>query len=203
MQNQNTQQLLLDVRKSYRLLHDYQRLVMDSVKFISQQLEFSNFCGFPKFSGKPRHDLDRWAWDWLNMYLFEFHFNKQVNGKLIRLSILHVADTASLAVADTNKTDITTFIPPNESSSKIVFIVGTEDSPNTYHNWDFSFLNDGIHRVEFAKTLQLPEKYTQLGMQSMSFDIEDIFTEEKAMAVVRTLQGTTGLSHLCLKEENY
>jgi len=87
-------QALLDVRKAYRLLHDYQRAALDAVKYIGSQLGFTYNGGSPRFSScAPRPgkgQLNLWAWDWLNIVCHDFDFiseskEPEVLGLKIRL----------------------------------------------------------------------------------------------------------------------
>ncbi len=84
MQKNNTKELLIEVRKSYRLLYQYQKRILDLVDYIGKKYGLNYNGGYPKFSGvTPRNgsgNLNLWAWDWLNMYYYEFHFSHKKSG---------------------------------------------------------------------------------------------------------------------------
>lgn len=113
-----------NVRKAYRLLHDYQRMVLDAVKYIGNQLGLKYTLGKPKFSNpsKLTSKLDSWAWDWLNMVFYEFHF-KDLGP--IKFSILLLSDTGYFESKNINskKVDTKTFRKAKESHSKIILFI--------------------------------------------------------------------------------
>ncbi|MDC0302682.1 hypothetical protein OAL23_00780, partial [bacterium] len=98
--------LLIDVRKSYRLLHNYQRLVLDSLKYIGNQLNmpyrggWTIFCGNQARNGKGC--LDQWAWDWLGMYAYEFRFDlRHDNDRGIEIPEGDFVTVAASVISDT------------------------------------------------------------------------------------------------------
>ncbi|MGJ8641769.1 MAG: hypothetical protein ACSHX9_00045 [Luteolibacter sp.] len=129
-----TSSLLADVRKSYRLLHDYQRLILDSLKYVGNQLDIPYCAGWTVFSdGQPRNGkgvLDNWAWDWLGMYAYEFRFDySHLNprgipvkeGEHIGFSATVFPDTGFYEGKEAGKTDSSTFKSPETSSSIVLF----------------------------------------------------------------------------------
>ena len=64
--------LMLDVRKSYRFLYEYQRRVMDLISFIAGYWGFVYDKGEPLFCKPPSHKKINpsinWAWDFLLFY---------------------------------------------------------------------------------------------------------------------------------------
>ncbi len=89
---------LVDVRKAYRLLFLYQKRVMELVQFMGDTLSFNYKGGWSWFSAntpsKGKGSLENWAWDWLNMYFYEFNFSsKEINKNKINFSILLQSDT--------------------------------------------------------------------------------------------------------------
>ena len=98
MQKDDIQQVLLDVRKSYRFLYQYQKRILDLISFIGGKYNRQYSGGLAKFSSPaPRNgggNLGCWAWDWLNMYFYEFYFGteKQENDN-ITFSVFLVNDT--------------------------------------------------------------------------------------------------------------
>lgn len=124
--------VLSDVRRAYRLLHDYQRLALDSVAFIGRELRLTAVGGGPVFSdGAKIPGFDRWAWDWLNLFAFRWVFGETTKeGTSVHLSILLLSDTASFLVGDTWKEPrVSDFQQSAEQSeTKVLFFlcIGTE-----------------------------------------------------------------------------
>jgi hypothetical protein len=121
--------VLLDVRKAFRLLYIYQRRVMDIMQFIGHQTLRKYEGGWSKFSNSSPKDgkgkLDLWAWDWLNMYCYEFYFGKKViNENSIQLSVWLVSDTGFYDADDKDKTNVDSFSSVEDSATKLVFVIG-------------------------------------------------------------------------------
>ena len=118
---------LLDVRKAYRLLHDYQRCAMDLARYISTRLGFFEGKGESMFSDRPTRGrinlTETWAWDWLGMYQYDFAFSQKNSS--CKMSLLLISDTGFYL--DQNRvpkeTDITTFASPEDSHTKLGFLL--------------------------------------------------------------------------------
>jgi len=123
---------LIEVRKAYRLLYDYQKRILDLMSFIGGSFNREYNGGYPKFSGSGpnngRGKLDLWAWDWLNMYYYEFNFRqKTVKSATQYFSIFLVTDTGYFQVkqeSDILKTKLSSFEIPERSQSKLIFVIG-------------------------------------------------------------------------------
>jgi hypothetical protein len=69
---------MTQVRKAYRLLHDYQRAVLDMVQYIAkthfQNMEF--YYTVPRYQSRKQSTppFEYWAWDWLNMSRISYIF---------------------------------------------------------------------------------------------------------------------------------
>lgn len=132
-------EVLLDVRRAYRLLHDYQRMVLDAIHYLGRQLELPYIGGWPKFSDRPPteraarpDDLQRWAWDWLNFYLYDFHFRRDTpDGASIYFSILLISDTGFFLseAPDASETQTADFLPSERSQTLIGVIMSAKDWP--------------------------------------------------------------------------
>jgi hypothetical protein len=72
--------MIINVRSSFRLLYFFNRKVLDLMKYIGRKFNLRYIGGWSKFSDSYPKDgkgsLENWAWDWLNLYLYEFHFDK-------------------------------------------------------------------------------------------------------------------------------
>ena len=121
---------LLDVRKAYRLLHDYQRMALDATKYIGTQLGLTYKGGYPYFSDCAPRDgkgsLDNWAWDWLNLMFYEFHFQREITkDQWLNLSIWLFSDTGYFVsdVRAREQTDVNTFVPVDKAGTKVGFLL--------------------------------------------------------------------------------
>ncbi|WP_353140435.1 hypothetical protein [Pseudopedobacter sp.] len=149
----NTSDILLEVRKAYRFLYNYQSRILDLIGFIGNKFGVNYKGGYPKFSDivpRPgKGNLNNWAWDWLNMYFYEFHFgmhevvyNKEGEQRIDKLTfaIFIVNDNGYFLSTDKNKIQTDTFKPVEESESKLIFVVGK----NMWENW-----GDNWHTPDF------------------------------------------------------
>jgi hypothetical protein len=130
MANTNPEELeavFTDVRKAYRLLYHYQRRVMDTVRYISNLLSINLQSGHPIFSDltpgeNKRPDLDRWAWDWLNMYFYEFYCTaKKIDTDTYQFAIQIQSDTGCYDTG-ANELDIENYSPAELAATRLIFI---------------------------------------------------------------------------------
>lgn len=129
---ENLENSLLEVRKAYRLLYDYQKRILDLVSFIGGSFNREYSGGYPKFSGpgpnNGRGKLSLWAWDWLNMYYYEFLFiPKKTKSGSQHFAIFLVNDTGYYQIkkdSEISKTKISAFENVEYSQSKLIFVVG-------------------------------------------------------------------------------
>ncbi|MBW1619534.1 MULTISPECIES: hypothetical protein [Empedobacter] len=144
MENNNLNQSLIEVRKAYRILFDYQSRILDLISYISGKTQFNYNGGYSKFSNTGPRDgkgkLNFWAWDWLNFYYYEFHFNRIEIGKDEYIfSIFHLADDgffdAHNKKGNCNKIDLNDFTDEEESRSKLIFVLGK----NKWYDWGFNW----------------------------------------------------------------
>ena len=70
--------LTLQLRRAYRLVHGYQRAIFDLAREIGARLGLEFYCWEPVFNDAPgrfRTDISRkWAWDFLPAYSIYFAF---------------------------------------------------------------------------------------------------------------------------------
>lgn len=147
--HQKISSTLLEVRKAYRLLYNYQDRLLDLVSYIGGKYGFSYEGGYSKYSDvAPRNgkgDLSFWAWDWLNLYFYEFKFRLKVIEELdprIYFAVLIVNDTGFFDARDAgdgrkpDKLDTSTFNSVEESKSELIFIAGRNLWDGWGVNWD-------------------------------------------------------------------
>ncbi|WP_143961334.1 hypothetical protein [Litoribacter populi] len=126
--------IFLDVRKAYRLLFAYQSRVLDIIKFIGNELNFTYQGGHPKYSDlTPRSGkgtLENWAWDWLNIYCYGFNFKDKIisENETFRFSAILVSDTGFYDFETNpnhqNKKKLINYNEPNDSETKLILVYG-------------------------------------------------------------------------------
>ncbi len=182
MENKNNilqvENILLDVRKAYRLLYSYQRKVLDLMKFIGYLTTWNYEGGWCKFSDpSPKNGkgvLDSWAWDWLNLYTYEFHFGfKEINGSKIKFSVWLVSDTGFYDSDSKDKRNVETFSSVEESATKLIFVVGK----NIWHTSFPDFLDN------LKKTKLIEKKESTVGNEVLlvkSFNLSSFINADEA-----------------------
>ncbi|WP_312175471.1 hypothetical protein [Chryseobacterium sp.] len=129
MQNQlnNT---LLNVRKAYRLLFEYQDRIKNLIAFIGGHYDFEFREGYPVFSAHAKNgtrvNLDHWAWDWLGMYFYHFKFAPKND---ITFSIFILNDSGYYDVVKQNETASCklkpeTFSTVDKAETKLFLVIG-------------------------------------------------------------------------------
>ena len=134
--------VLRDVRSSYRLLALYQKRLLDVVKYVGNQYNFNFTSGWSKFSNSSlngtRASIEKWSWDWLSMYLYEFNMGKrEINGETYFLRIIHQADTGFYDENDKNKIsklDITKFNEVEASTTRLFLVLTKEKDGWPFQN---------------------------------------------------------------------
>lgn len=191
MQN-NINSTLVDVRKAYRLLFDFQSRIMDLVSFIGGTYAFEYDGGHIKFSNiapsNGKGSLKDSAWRFLPMYFYDFHFKqRKINNNNIYFSVFLIADTGyfeNLKDNLPNKKDVDTFHSVEESKTKLLFVAGK-------NKWGNSSLNDqNWNNIEF--TLQdsgIDIKDVDGGIMIFkSYELNNFLDEDKAMETMRNFQ---------------
>lgn len=187
---QDIEQALLDVRKAYRLLHDYQRAALDAANYIGNQLGFTYVGGWPLFSDcAPRvgkGGLDYWAWDWLNLVCYDFNFeqNTAATGK-IDLTICLMSDTG-FYVSDkpqVSKIDVTSFKAAESSETKVGFLL--------YREWQNNFTAVRWERTAIRRFIEnngeLPSEMMKAGVVGKCCSFARICDEDSADSVIDEL----------------
>ena len=180
---------LLDVRKAYRLLHNYQRLALDAARYLGTQLGFRYAGGWSRFSHygpkDGRGNLDDWAWDWLNMMWYEFYFELETPGKKpFYLSLWLVSDTGYFASDDpaAERTALNLFAPPDESSSKVVCLLYGDNS-----DYDLIYEITAENKETLRRFLhegEMPELFTRGKCFAKCYDFSQLMDEKSTDAVI-------------------
>lgn len=177
---------LLDVRKAYRLLSAYQRMALDAVNFIGNQLGMNYVGGWPLFSnvsprdgkGKP----ENWSWDWLNMVLYEFHFTQTLpDSRTLSFSIILISDTGCFTSGNgIDEPVAANFLSPEQSKTKIGFLISADNDwspPSKATHADMKAFTDG----------EVPAKYQAQGIVGRCWDFARLASEEETLALVDEL----------------
>jgi hypothetical protein len=186
MQN-NNENTLLEVRKAYRLLFDYQARVLDLISFISGSFGFDYNGGYPKFSNSGpnngRGNLGLWAWDWLNMYYYEFNFQPKVVDKdKLYFSIFILNDTGFFQANKKSKiakTAVDAFDSPENSGTKLIFAVGK----NTWNGWGANWDNE-----EFILQNEGHKGLDDKKMVFKSYPLSKFFNEDDTIIMLKDFE---------------
>lgn len=172
--------VFLNVRKSYRLLHDYQCMVLGAVHYIGAQLDIGYNSAWPGFDRVAGFNPTK-----LNMVFYESHFLKDLGdaGKL-SLSFFIISDTGFFEGDDkvNDKENLSAYAPANQSSSKFAFILRKT-------HWDpFPFMEDKFQMRNFIKEGgSLPDYLIKANCVGKCYDMSCLASESEADKVVRDL----------------
>lgn len=175
---------LIDVRKAYRLLFLYQKRVMELVQFIGDTLSFNYQGGWSWFSdGTPKNgkgSLENWSWDWISMYFYEFNFAiKEVNKNKIKFSILLQSDTGFYDAQPHSKQEVETFLSPENSETKLIFLVGKNC---WYPDFAIDFEEtNAIYKKELSEYAKTVEEKTLLAKSFLLSDFINLDTTQNAL----------------------
>lgn len=141
MENINSaQELFLNIRKSIRLLYEYQKRMQGTMFHIKSVLNLSPAGRIEinkLFSRAPRASKDygetqlsdgNWAWDYIYPMSMEYYLgDKKLKDADFRLSAIQVTDDgyykARQQNLSPNRLDTHTFCPPEESNSIVLFVM--------------------------------------------------------------------------------
>lgn len=192
---QKINQTLLEARKSYRFLYDYQKRILDLISFIGGKYGLKYKGGYSKFSNSSPRDgkgnLGNWAWDWLNLYFYEFNFEpKKVNDNTIYFAVFILNDTGFFEAHYENEADklnTNTFKSVEESESKLIFVVGK----NMWKGWGLSWDEPEFISKEYGN-----RKEGDNGLMFFKhYSLENFENEEKAISCIKDFENN------CLKND--
>lgn len=191
---------LLEVRKAYRLLHDYQRMVMDALNYVGIQFGLTYMGGWPKFSAvTPRlggGNLNYPAWNWLNLMAYDFHFTRDIEGgKTLMVSMLLISDTGYYCSKEEamEQKDPADFLPPEQSGTKIGFVISVED-------WQPAFMEDREAIRVFIETGgELPAEFVGKGIITRCYDLARLMSEDSTNTLIDELIAVANKSGIPLQ----
>jgi len=192
MENINKEKLndvFFNVRKAYRLLYEYQSKILNLAKFIGDYYSYSYYGGWPLYSGAcpkaGKGALDNWAWDWLNMYAYAFHFgSKQIQDENVFFEIRIYSDTGFYDSQVKEPLKIETFTTEKVSKTKIVLIASNLE-------WNPNKLLENFN----SETDEYNIRSEDLNICAKSYNLEDFLNEET------TIIALNNFSEYCNKNE--
>lgn len=136
LNNTQINEVLKDVRSSYRLLALYQKRLLDVIKYTTNTYNVSFNSGWSKFSNPASHgnraSIDKWSWDWLSMYLYEFNLGHiNIDGDSYHFKIVHQADTGFYDASvhkKIKKENVAEFTDVSASSTRLFFVISKHDT---------------------------------------------------------------------------
>ena len=181
--------LFLNVRKSLRLLHGYQTMVRDAIRYITAQLDIPPNAVWARFADDAKQGtryFDQSAWDYLPLMYSEFHLVKTVaENSWFSLSFFVISDSGFLQGRANSKETVSDFAPVEESTTRFAVILRRD-------HWNhFYFMSDKAQMWEFIKEGgRLPESVlsqTDKGFVGKSYDLSCLTSEEETNRIVMDL----------------
>lgn len=175
---------LADVRKAYRLVYQFQKRVLNILRLFEDEFSIEYYGGYAQFSNQTPAasfgSLDDSPWDWLNLYLHEFHFREEElrYRYRINLSVFLVSDTGYFDALNADKSNTKTFVPADESTSKLVFMIGKDAWHDSFDDFQLNFKSNS---PDFIRTTK---KGTVL---AKSFELDTFSSQMSAIQAFRQL----------------
>lgn len=197
----NLAEALCEVRKAHRLIFSYQERMLSLIRFIRNKLDFNtDFIGIKHFSDTiPRYkggnelrlNDSMWAWDFIYSYVFEYYVGSIKKDKSeIYLSIIQYTDTGYFDSNTKNQLDITSFVSPEDSESKLLFLM--ECAPGkcelllkNFEDTKQFVLNKEYASKEHKETVLFPKGEGKNRILMYSIPIERFVDEANALEALK------------------
>jgi hypothetical protein len=171
------------------LLHGYQTMVRDAIRYITAQLDIPPNFVWARFAGDARQGgraFDQSAWDYLPPMYSEFHLVKMVaENSWFSISFFVISDTGFLQGKTKSKEVVAGFAPVEESTTRFAVIL------HRSHREHFYFMNEKTELWDFVKPDgALPESVLQQADKEFvgkSYDMSFLTSEEEANKIVQDL----------------
>ena len=138
--------ILIDVRSSYRLLSEYQSRVLNVVRYIKGQSNYSNIWGRKWFSSSintKRYSPDKeyanlnvstdmWSWDFFYGYMFEYYMGTLSDENRIEFSVMQVADDGYFKNSGADQVKTNTFAEAKDSNTLLLMMAGRNTERNMW-----------------------------------------------------------------------
>ena len=150
MEDINTpNELFINIRKSIRLLYEYQKRMQGTVFHIKSILNLSPagrievnklYSLTPRLSkeyGETQLSRNNWAWDYLYPMAMEYHLGeKKIDGYSFRLSVIQVTDDGYYKAKQQNlsvdRLDTYTYSSSEDSNSFLLFVMEFKPSNSSW-----------------------------------------------------------------------
>ncbi len=208
----NADELFLNVRKSIRLLYDYQHRVQGTMFYIKSQLNLSSTNSrieINKLFSDPIHGSNNygqfrlypgnWAWDFLFPMAMEYQLGEK--DKRYRLSVIVVTDDGffkALKKGSTVKKEKTeTFAAVESSDTTALFVMELKQRGEWAKRWNRNSMESSLERWLNNDQDTISEK-TEAGNDFivMKFKLSELVTEDKIHLVLskmsRKIEDITG-----------
>lgn len=195
MNKEQLDNILVDVRKAYRLLYLYQRRIMDTISFVGTCLSKNVEFGRSIFSNNaPKNyanlNLNRWAWDWLNMYCYEFNFGQtKIKDNEYQFAVIVISDSGWDDAEDgVKQTEVERFVFVEQSFSRIYFVLGK-------NLWDLDKFEDDLwYKESNNEFVYISEDKKQIFL-SKRFNVSEFIDETAIRNCVESFKA------LCITNE--
>lgn len=174
-------QAMTDVRKSYRLLYEYQQRVLALVSFMANNLDYkwirtnTRFCNPRKNYTKIKPDNSIWSWDFLLMYNLIFYFEPKESNRA-RDTILKIVLISDTGFYDSEnkiqQTDVDHFSSPEKSKTQLHLIVKSNKNQKWTPYRESQFTSNSISNTFIKKDDSL-----NLDLVGMKFDLDALSNE--------------------------
>lgn len=174
-EQKSIESLLVDVRKSYRFIYEYQRRVMDLITFIGGYWDFVYEKGEPVFCRPPSHKKINpsvnWAWDFLLFYNYNFVYTSKDLGSWKNLKLmLNIVSDNGFYETDSNasRLNINSFEASEVSKTELhIILKSTGVEWFDYQSKQYSAKNGDdtyVNKDEKSSTIIIGQKFnlTQL-----------------------------------------
>lgn len=177
--------VFLNVRRAYRLLYEYQGMVLNAVRYIESQLNMNGYCAYQRFAGSftdGTQILGRSSWVWLPMATCEFRFWKNLPDSELSVSFLVISDTGFIEseVETCTPEQLPDFTHANESSAKFAFILHSQ----CWHDKIIPFIENKTQMRKFIKDAILPEDLIKAGVVGKCHDMFCLTSEAEVDNVI-------------------
>ena len=182
--NPNIEEITLEARKAYRFLFQYQQCILNLMGFSCGSLGLKYAGGYSKFSNTTprsgRGNLDNWAWDWLNMYFYEFHFEKEDG---VKFSVFIINDTgyydSACAPFPEKRVNIEEFEIVEKSDTKLIFVAAK-------NLWDSTQWGEWQSHDFLTKDLKIEQE--DKIMISKVYSLNEFATEDNAIKSLKEFE---------------
>lgn len=196
---EDIKQMMADVRRAHRLIYQYQDRMIQLMNRIALEYGLGNPSGRKRFSnaiGSMRRSddyseanlriHDKWAWDMVYPYEFEYYFGKDIrSGLACCLSVFQLSDNGYYladgyyresinANGHMSKRMVEDFWPSDKSSSYLIFAI--ECFPDNEHRYFFKHPKNSIVSLYGGDTNSIIKRYNNNVLVACRFQIEDFFS---------------------------